>query len=329
MANAHTDNVGWIRFLGAAALWYGAVGAALRRAAVTLPFFRFETAVDAAYIVLFALSGYLVAGAIGGKTGLPGFALRRILRIYAPLLMMIAVTLLLIGPLASPWGLYDYFTATSWAQDARASLLFPLHVTLDEDGNPAFEAVNRALGPLRLLLELDALLIVLAALDILRPRLLGFVTLIVCAARVFGVVADLLLPFLHIPLEVPAPALAFLTGAWLASARNASLLAPGPALGALAVLALAHFIPGIGGNLLFTLATAYIAVYLATLPLPFASRLQPLGALSYGFYLYLFPCTALAAHWSRNFAVAATLSLALSLACAWASRRWIERRTRP
>jgi peptidoglycan/LPS O-acetylase OafA/YrhL len=327
MNSKATDNYGWIRFAAVMMLWYGVVREALHRPEITLPFFRFKGLDETTYTVLFAISGYLVAGALG--PGLPGFCWRRLSRIYAPFWLMLLVTLLVIGPLASPWRLQDYVSATNWMQDARAALLFPLHALLDEDGNPAFEAVNRTLTALRLLLEMDALLILLAFLDILRPRLLGLLILLLCAAQLFGGVTDLLLPFLHIPLVVPASALAFLVGAWLASARSANPLAPALSLGALAALALAHFLPALAGNALFTLAVAYLAVYLGTVSLPLTGRLRSLGTLSYGFYLYLFPCTALAAHWSHMLFITMAISLGLSLVCAWGSRRIVERRVRP
>lgn len=66
----------------------------------------------AAVLVFFSISGYLVAQSLDRTPTLPAFALKRIVRIYPGLLVALAFTALVLGPIATTWALPDYFAAS-------------------------------------------------------------------------------------------------------------------------------------------------------------------------------------------------------------------------
>lgn len=99
----------------------------------------------------FAMSGYQIQDSWSRDPSWWRYSARRLLRILPPLLLVVAVTVLVIGPLVTEWPVGDYFSSPqTWRYLVGTSLLFLLQHRLPGvfDGNPYPWSANGALWTL-------------------------------------------------------------------------------------------------------------------------------------------------------------------------------------
>ncbi|WP_020667288.1 acyltransferase family protein [Amycolatopsis nigrescens] len=139
-------------------------------------------------LAIFAMSGYQISGSWDRDPCWWRFAARRLLRLLPPLLVLLLITVLVLGPLLTTWSLGDYLTSRdTWQYLVGTFVLFLLQHVLPGvfEDNPYPAAVNGSLWTLPM--EVVGYLIVLtigllvalgvARLVVLLPLLAGLMVL--------------------------------------------------------------------------------------------------------------------------------------------------------
>ena len=283
-------------------------------------------------VMFFAMSGFLIAKSWTDEPQPGRYFLKRGLRLLPALVVAVAFTTLVIGPLFTELPLSDYLTdGETWFYLVRASLLVTIAGQLPGvfEDNVYPEAVNGSLWTLPLEACCYVMVAVLGAIGLLQRR-----TLLAGAAAVLLLAITPLSPVstavdvtgggnLMSVLELVAT---FLVGALLYALR-AQLRLWWAVPAALAVVWVVAWESG--------WKTAATVLVLATFVIVFAfrtpaalRRLTAPGDVSYGIYVYAFPVQqSIAALWGPGLAPAEMLAIAFPITYGLALLSWrlIER----
>ena len=282
-----------------------------------------------AVFVFFSLSGYLVATSWRRDPRVLPFLARRASRIFPALVVVIVLTTLLVGPVATKLTLDEYFASSqTWAYLTNVSLVasYDLPGVFDSNPRPVVNGALWTLGPefLCYLGVMTAGLLTIA-LRIRRPptRAASFVTIGVALA------ISSRLPFTAF--DGPRAALTamvfFACGAALAQFPELRL-----PLWPCAIIAPVWLIAGAllpwTSQILAWVSIPYLVLALGVRSTPYIRRAGRFGDASYGAYLWGFPIQQLIWQaWPQlNLGVDLALVLAFTLAVSFASWHVIEKR---
>lgn len=244
-----------------------------------MPFF------DIAVYVFFSISGFLIAASWRGAPRARRYLRHRVARIFPALWIVVAVTVLVIGPLASPLGPSEYFArGETWSYLSNLVLITAYRLPGVFEGNP-IGTVNGSLWTLAP--EFTCYLVVLVVgLFLARfatsrhVRIGTYVTIGVVMAVVALASGDD-----HSPL----PAMVFfMVGAAISECR-VRRLPLWPALALLATWLGIGAAQPVAGLVAAWVAIPYTVVALGTRNLPVLRTAGRPGDASYGIYLWGFP----------------------------------------
>lgn len=282
-------------------------------------------------LIFFSVSGYLVAQSWDRDPHAWRFAARRFLRIWPGLAVVVMLTVFCVGPVFSRLPLGEYFRSEmTWKYLLQLCLQVELYLPGVFESNP-WHVVNGSLWTIPIEVKWYAILIVAGVCGLLlrRARYVLLAGVLLYAIYIFGV-----FDVQHNPLaNFPLPAFGceygcfFCYGVLLQRWRQVWERHPLLTLACLTLLAAA----------LVVLDRQYAAVYVL---LPFAvigfgSLSTPLlreagryGDVSYGIYIYAYMVqqAVIAVIGIRHaYALSLSVSMAITLACAFASWRLVER----
>ncbi len=239
--------------------------------------------------IFFSISGYLLSVSWARSPRPAVFMIRRCLRIFPALILVVLVTVFVVGPL-----LTTFSAASYWGSDQTWQYLLNMTLFAQYDLPGLFlendqRAVNGSLwslGP-----EFCCYLVVVL-LGIVGARF-SFITRAVLAAGLLS--TTILLP-IERPLRTTAIAVVFfLVGSLLAKVRAPERLPLWPGLAGMAALL---FIDGDPGLIAASLVVPYSVVAVGSRTNGVARRVRRAGDPSYGMYLWAFPIQqALIALW--------------------------------
>lgn len=244
----------------------------------------------AGVIAFFVVSGFLVTRSAFQSKSTIAFVTARVLRVCPALVAASAVTALLIGPIVTPLGSYEYFSSIDpWRY---VLLVSTLDVGQSLPGvfanNPLAHAVNGSLWTLQVEIFLYGVTAVALAIGILRHKLL-------CTLFVFGaalaivLMPEVVLPWIprHDAPMTPRLMLAYSLGVLGYLYRKAVPLSLCVAL----LLVMGTIC--CWGTTLFAVAfyttSAYLVLYIGLLQVDWIARATGGVDLSYGIYIYSFP----------------------------------------
>jgi peptidoglycan/LPS O-acetylase OafA/YrhL len=263
----------WLRLLAAAMVIHHHVYPLSGRAAPSF----FSTDYGALGVgIFFVISGYLVSGSLARSASIGDYLKKRLLRIEPGLIVALAVTALALGATVTTLPLGEYLRSPQvWLYVVKNALLYPVDYVLPGVfvANPFPAAVNGSLWTLRLEFSCYLALAALAAVKLLRPRV---VTVLALAAAVALVALRLVWPpeagWLRLTDVAVLNGYLFLGGVWLCLHGKA------PPWWAVAVSIALLATP------LWALGLPAVVLGLGRLPAP---KLP--ADLSYGLYIYAFP----------------------------------------
>jgi peptidoglycan/LPS O-acetylase OafA/YrhL len=247
--------------------------------------------------IFFVVSGFLVAKSWWSDPNLGRFLLRRALRLFPALVVLLALTVLVLGPLFTSFSISQYFhDAGIRTYFARNLVLFPIYslpgVFL---GNVYPGAVNGSLWSLPAEVSMYLLLPVLALIATMARSRAIFLALVIVGAGLC------LYYLLSVPPErqivfwgtgsrsVADVGPYFFLGSLFAVSRLERLLNPGFALFLVAGAALFQLPQYWMQQLVLMAVLPYIVLSFCTIATPGLSRAGRFGDPSYGIYLYGFP----------------------------------------
>lgn len=285
-------------------------------------------AVDA----FFVTSGFLVTASLLGRSGVLEYAWARVLRIFPALLVMLLLTVFVLGPAFTTEPLSAYFASgTTYKYLVKcATLVFGVTYALPGvfETNPWKGAVNGSLWSM----PYEIRMYILLALAWIVTRALGRGE----PKRTYGVVlalaalSSLMLVLAWQPGEGAFLKLfyMFAAGAAMHAWRQRIVMSHWAFAAGVAALLTGAFLGPTAFQCAYALVAPYVLMYLVYVPGGAVRRFNALGDYSYGVYIYAFPIQQglLASLPGLGLAALIGLSGALTLACAWASWHFIERR---
>lgn len=304
-----------------------------------LPYFLNSSISSYAVKVFFALSGYLIVASWINDPNAYRFLVKRTLRIFPALILVVVLAACVLGPLVTELPLKEYFAAPlfwSYFMNIRLYITYALPGVFEQNIYP--NAVNGSLWSLPAEFFMYVLVLgsgVLArTLNYAPFSIVWGVLTIGCMALniselsfqtgTFAGTVIYATPILSV-IEV-APY--FMVGGciqlahhWLPLSSRAALLGMGSAI----VMTEA----GYSAEPLLILITSYSVIALGAASTPILRDFGRFGDLSYGVYLYRFP-VAQTLSWGfgtdLSFVTHVLLSLLISGLCAYASWRLVEKR---
>jgi peptidoglycan/LPS O-acetylase OafA/YrhL len=239
-----------------------------------------------AVVVFFFLSGFFITKSFDRRRSIPEFLVDRALRLMPGLLLVLAISAFLMGPLVTALDGHRYFaTPGTWKYLPRnAVLIFGQQWNLPGVfGNNPMEAVNGSLHTLfwEVMCYLGVLL--LGVTGMMRQRQFAAFGIAFVAAYLTAKA----LIFHGMPKGVWEFALPFFIGATGYVYRGVIRMHWAIVLALIAAALLVRNTPFYSE--IFILALCYATLWLGLLRIPFVSRYNKLGDYSYGTYLYGFP----------------------------------------
>lgn len=242
-------------------------------------------------LMFFGISGFLITQSWLREPRFWTYAAKRALRILPALAFVLVITALVLGPLvttvspsvyfesSSPW----HYMATNIVLDTRYQLLGVF------SANPLDSSVNGSLWTLPVEVHAYAVVAVLGMLRILNRRVLAsvaFIVVAVAATRSSGSILGIGSPDCFV---------AFGCGAVLYLWREKL---PWNTLVAVALAVAAVALSGtVLASVTMDVAIPYLAIYLAYRLPGLARPITKRADLSYGVYVWAWPCQQLLAHW--------------------------------
>lgn len=286
-----------------------------------------------ALMAFFAMSGYQISDSWARDPSWWRFCFRRALRIYPPLIVVVVVTVLLIGPMFTTWELQDYRThEQTWRYLLFTSLMFPLQHWLPGvfADNPYHGSANGSLWTLPMevvgygiVLVCGVLVAVGATRLILVPLLGALFVLDGIGGASFGSGGGLG-SWASIPLAALVSFMVpFVLGMLAYAYRDRIPLRPSIAWGLFAVWLVAHWTPA--GRFVLPVMAAYGAIVLAT-RWPKRLDIAPRWYFgSYGMYIWAFPVQQMiVAAGVRNEWVLMALAIPAAYVCGVLSWVYVE-----
>ena len=284
-------------------------------------FFGYDKVSKVAVYIFFAASGYLVTQSWQSDPNLLRFALRRSLRLFPALIVVVVLSIFVLGPLATELPLTEYIQQRqTWGYLKTIGLAIRYRLPGVFGQNPGGPAVNGSLWSLPLEVFMYAFL---AGLGLLRLLRTPWTAAIAVAAFAWGVSKSS--PSSD-RLELCDLGVYFWMGSLFAQMRLrfdwrlALALCSGAALCAVAgQVGLFHALNWI--------ALPYATLTIATFQHPILGRAGRYGDWSYGIYVYAFPVQQLVVQHIGTaipLLVNTLIVMALTLACASLSWRLVE-----
>jgi len=279
-----------------------------------------------AVMAFFLLSGFLLTRSFISEPRLGAFARKRALRIAPALAAVVAVSALVVGPIATSLSPADYFASgDTWRYFANLAF-YTGHDTLPGvfSDAPIGGVVNGPLWTLKIEVLCYLTLAAAGAMRLLKP---AFALAIVVACFLGGAllgdrphagVSYYLTQYADLAPSFFSGVMFALLGARIALTTTAALLAAAGLLIAAPFGMVSDFFPIFGGYLVFWLGFANLDA---------ARRAGRYGDFSYGLYLWGWPAQQIVqtaiepAHWLANVALATPLALA----AAFVSWRLVEK----
>jgi peptidoglycan/LPS O-acetylase OafA/YrhL len=279
--------------------------------------------------IFFFLSGFLVSTSWDRDPHVKRFFVRRSLRIFPGLWLVVFLTVFLLGPLLTVLSPGDYFTSRTTLRYLGTAALVSTNVLPGLFAhNPVPFVVNGSLWtlPVEFLCYCTVALIGLIQLAIrgrqglvLGVSLLGVVMVATYGPRLIG---DNFTPHLEMVAD-------FWWGVFYGYCMKAPKERLGKALAALAMLGFAVLGPRAFERTAM-LACAAVLVHTAMRISAGARLTEYFGDMSYGVYIFAFPVQQLAIHWGRNHGWSFMTYLAgtgtVTLALAYLSWHLVEKR---
>jgi peptidoglycan/LPS O-acetylase OafA/YrhL len=242
--------------------------------------------------IFFVVSGMLLTYSLLQRRSTWGFVRARALRIYPGLIVAVALTVFVLGPIVTTLDVASYLTERqTWSHLVRRWLAVPFVIDALPgvfDDNPAPKAVNGSLWTLRY--ELFAYAILLAAWIV--SALVARVQLFKAAClAIFAVCLAMRLRKLgQEPLEHDVQRLffAFFTGAAMCILGHRIRLHPALFAAAVAAVVVGAIVPAVFAWA-YTFAMPFIVAWLAYVPSGAVRAYNRVGDYSYGTYIYAFP----------------------------------------
>jgi len=242
--------------------------------------------------VFFSLSGYLISTSWYNNRSLLKYLRKRALRIFPALAVVVLLSVLILGPIASSLPVGQYFTSPgTWSYLGNIAL-YPVYALPGVfDSLPYAGVVNGSLWSLPI--EFACYLLVpLVALVPERARTWTFLVL----AALFGVVSQVL-STMDASVVLYGSSLAqatavwpyFMVGAAIASARQRFTTRLDFAVVAVLLTSLLDSVHPDIADYAWWFVLPYTVIALGSLVTPVVSRAGRFGDLSYGIYLYAFP----------------------------------------
>ncbi|HDR9176315.1 TPA: acyltransferase [Burkholderia vietnamiensis] len=276
-------------------------------------------------IVFFSISGYLVTQSWDRDPNALRFWVRRALRIAPGLVASVILCAFIIGPYASDLSPKEYFKHPLFFEFCRNIFLFPLTQRLPGVflHNPMAE-VNGPLWTLPMEVTMYAAIAVLATLRLWSIRhmwvmLTGCMMFALYALAMWGFQGSPTI-FSMQSLELALSAVAFLTGAVLA--RSKVELKP---LSSIAVAAIIFELVAIRSPMItpiIVMLVPYASISFGAASTPVLNRIDRVGDMSYGMYIYAFPLQQLAVLWWPQMTVPAFIAWSLVVPAAVALVSW-------
>jgi peptidoglycan/LPS O-acetylase OafA/YrhL len=282
-------------------------------------------------LIFFSVSGYLVAQSWDRDPHVWRFAARRFLRIWPGLAVVVLLAVFCVGPLFTQLALPDYFKAVkTWKYLLQLCLQVKLHLPGVFNSNPS-RVVNGSLWTIPVEVKWYGILLAAGLCGLLqrRARVLLLAMVVLYATYIYGVfdvqhnpLANFLLPAFGCEYGT-----FFCYGVVLHRWRHVWEGSPVWVLACLTLLTSA----------LVALDHVYAAVYvlLPVMVVWFGSLSTPLvreagcyGDFSYGIYIYAYmvqQAVIVVIGFHHSYAMTLSASIAVTLACAFASWRLIER----
>jgi peptidoglycan/LPS O-acetylase OafA/YrhL len=333
MAASRENNFDAVRLIAAAAVIWGHSHPLTRTTDVG---FMGNSVQSFAVKVFFVISGFLIAASWLSDPSLPRYLLKRSLRIFPALTVVVALSALVLGPAVTILPLPDYFSNGVTRAYFYNIVLYPSYALPGVfAGLPYPGAVNGSLWSLPVEFGMYLVLPVLSFISALSRSRFTFliITVAFCAwAIVYTRVLPAAQPVVFYGTSLSSildTAPYFLLGGCYPVLGLEKTLSPLIALGAIGVVL---FIQPQGAALVE--ATLYVVAPFAILsfamvPYPFISKVGRWGDFSYGLYLYGFPvqqATNFFAHGHLSALQNASISLPIALALAVASWHFVEKR---
>lgn len=285
--------------------------------------------------IFFVISGFLVCGSLLRRQSVLDFLKGRFYRVFPALLVMVALTVLLLGPLLTHATLDDYFSSKETIKYfyKNATLLGGVSYKLPGlfEGNPYPRAVNGSLWTLPEELHMYGYLLagwLVLGIGLLRGRRLAIfrgLLLVVCAAAMslrlieiaHGGEAQATLRLLSM----------FFTGAAFQVVARRVPLDWRIFLVMLGGLSVAAAVDSRLFAAVFVLALPYLVLFLAYVPSGPLRAYNRVGDYSYGVYLYAFPIQQALAALLPGIGLWSMVALAglATLLCAVASWHLVEK----
>ncbi|WP_053216162.1 acyltransferase family protein [Guptibacillus hwajinpoensis] len=272
-------------------------------------------------LVFFVTSGFLITMSFD-KSRSPGYFLKaRILRIFPALIIIVALTVFIIGPLMTSMNLKEYFMQTETYGYLRASLLWPMPYELPGvfEGNVNTGIVNGSLWTLAYEFLFYLVVAGLGITGLLYKRVLMLLMFVITV-----ILSNVPLPFGGNTVELFS---IFSSGMVFYLYRKEIPYHGGLALLSLVVLALTIEYGGMIAA--FPIVGSYLTFYLAYGRRVNLSGFGKRGDFSYGIYIYGFPIQQII---SKQFGgsmdpyINFLLAYPLVLLCAYVSWHFIEKR---
>lgn len=283
--------------------------------------------------IFFIISGYLVTASWLKRCSLRQYAASRFLRIIPALAVVTALTVFVLGPVATVLDLKTYFLSGDSWHYLKNVLIFPLSYTLPGvfEHLPYASAVNGSLWSLKIELRCYIALAIFGMAKLVRPRPMLSVALVCIVAyallarmadnhpkNIAGIKYTQLLADMHWGFLFAAGAVFYLYREKIRFTR------PLFAVAVAADLIGWHLLPH--GDIIHLLCLPYIVLYLA-LGLPPVGRIMRGNDLSYGVYLYAFPLQQLYMQEvgkSLGFTAFVVIATGMVLGAAYLSWRFVE-----
>ena len=278
-----------------------------------------------AVLIFFAISGYLVTQSWYSDPNILRFALRRLLRIWPALAVVVTLTALVLGPVVSSLPAADYY-AHGGTWQYFLNLRFIAVYILPEAfvKNPYPLGVNGSIWTIPIEVLCYLVLAVCGLAGLLKKKTIWLAAIVIYLAWYLAQSSPDLYHSIHQKREMGAY---FLSGSALYVLREYWQKRPWTWLAALALLA--------GGLLLakmrYTALLAfmpYAVISLGTASTPFIRRFGRYGDFSYGIYLFAFPVqqtVIMCLYPEYGFWTAMMLSMAITAGLAFLSWHLVEK----
>ncbi len=290
-----------------------------------------------AVLIFFIISGFLITASFERDKNLLSFFQKRCLRIYPGLIIVVALTALVMGPLMTNLSLADYFKNP----DTYRYLINNIGFIRYQDtlpgvftDNPVPNFVNGSLWTLKYELLCYAVTAFLGYFGLLKLSSLGFLFIITSLGNwaIQGHWVDAWMdwnqgfPFIVKSFLDLFPF--FIAGSLLYIGRDRLPYRSDLALASIFLIALAFPITGLFKPV-FAIAGSYLVLYVAYYPKIKPINLSKIGDLSYGIYIYGWIIQQIVVQWLHphiNWFTNCLISLPFIFVLAYASWHLVEKR---